>query len=110
MQAFSTPIIGFIRDFNLRNPNGTVNFTATIELKTSNSISRVASEVFILSVDTKSLDAVHLLNPAIEQMNFPLMFQSKREAFSYIDNKCLIIVGNNAEIGDYVLSIFPDKN
>ncbi|CAN5575452.1 hypothetical protein BH11BAC3_BH11BAC3_22400 [soil metagenome] len=110
MQAFSTPIIGFIRDFNLKNASGIVNFIATIELKTSNNISRIKSDVFILSVDNKSLDVVHLLNPEIEQMNFPSMFQSKREAFSYIDNICLLIVGNNVEAGDYVLSIFPDKN
>ncbi len=109
MQAFSTPIIGFIRDFNLRDAKDIVNFTATIELKTNNNISRVRSDVFILSVDTKSLDVVHLLNPEIEQMHFPIMFQSKREAFSYIDDMCLMIVGNNVEHGDYVLSIFPDK-
>jgi hypothetical protein len=49
------------------------------------------------------------LNTEIADLNFPVMFQSGKEVFSYIDDVCLIIVGNNAENGDYVVSIFPEK-
>ena len=110
MQATSTSLIRFIEDFNLMNPQGIVNFIATIEFKVKNAISKIKSEVFILSVNPKSVDSINLLNTEIEELNFPVMFQSGREVFSYIDDVCLIIIGNNAENGDYVVSIFPEKS
>ena len=63
-----------------------------------------------MSVIPKSVDSINLLNVEITELNFPLMFQSGIEVFSYIDDVCLIIVGNNAEKGDYVVSIFPEKS
>jgi hypothetical protein len=102
MKATSTAVHRFIEHFGLMSPEGIVNFNANIlSLK---------SEVFILSVNPKSVDAINLLNPEIAAANIPVMFQSGKEVFSYIDDKCLIIIGNNAENGDYVLSIFPEKS
>lgn len=110
MKPTSTAILHFIEDFNLMNPEGVVNFNAGIEFKSENTISKIKSEVFILSINPKNVDSVNLLNNEIAELNFPVMFQSGREVFSYIDNVCLIIVGNNAENGDYVVSIFPEKS
>jgi len=108
MKPTSTAILHFIEDFNLMDPEGVVNFFADIEFKSENVISKIKSEVFILSVNPKNVDSVNLLNSDIIDLNFPVMFQSGREVFSYIDNVCLIIIGNNAEKGDYVVSIFPN--
>ena len=82
---------------------------ADVEIKFKNTISRLKSEVFILSIDPKNVDAINLLSTEIGDMNFPMMFQSGREVFSYIDNVCLMIIGNNAENGNYVISLFPEK-
>ena len=109
MKATSTAIIRFVKDFNLMNAEGVVNFNANIEIKTGPTIHKVRSEVFILSVNPKSVDSINLLNTEIEALNFPIMFQSGKEVFSYIDDVCLIVIGNNAENGDYVVSIFPEK-
>ncbi|MEJ7588369.1 MAG: hypothetical protein WKI04_12480 [Ferruginibacter sp.] len=109
MKPHSTAIINFIEDFSLMNSQGVVNFIADIEFKAGQTISRFKSEVFILSVNPKNVDSVNLLNPEITELDFPVMFQSGREVFSYIDNICLMIIGNNAEKGDYVVSVFPDK-
>jgi hypothetical protein len=109
MQATSTSVIRFISDFNLMNSEGVVNFVANVEFKAENVISKIKSEVFILSVNPKRIDSINLLNTEIADLNFPVMFQSGKEVFSYIDDVCLIIVGNNAENGDYVVSIFPEK-
>ncbi|MEO6719676.1 MAG: hypothetical protein ABIN67_04880 [Ferruginibacter sp.] len=100
----------FIDDFNLMNSEGVVNFVATIEFKVQHIISKIKSEVFILSVNPKGVDSINLLNTEIADLNFPVMFQSGKEVFSYIDDVCLIIIGNNAENGDYVVSIFPEKS
>jgi hypothetical protein len=109
MKATSTAVIRFIKDFNLMNAEGVVNFIANIEIKAGQAIHKVKSEVFILSVNPKSVDSINLLNTEIEALNFPIMFQSGKEVFSYIDDVCLIVIGNNAENGDYVVSIFPEK-
>ncbi|MDO9374645.1 MAG: hypothetical protein V4725_05450 [Bacteroidota bacterium] len=109
MKATSTAVLRFIEDFNLMNAEGVVNFNANIEIKAGASIHKVKSEVFILSVNPKSVDSINLLNAEIEALNFPIMFQSGKEVFSYIDDICLIVIGNNAENGDYVISIFPEK-
>jgi hypothetical protein len=109
MKPTSTAVKHFIKDFNLMNSQGIVNFNAAIEFKTANTVSKINSEVFILSINPKSVDSVNLLNTQISELNFPVMFQSGREVFSYIDGACLIIIGNNAENGDYVVSIFPEK-
>ena len=108
MKAISTPVINFISDFNLTDPEGTVNFNATIEFKLKSSVSKIRSEVFIISVLPKNIDSVHLLNPEISTLNFPIMFHNGKEVFSYVDDLCLMIIGNNAEMGDYVVYIFPD--
>lgn len=110
MKATSTSVMRFIEDFNLMNSEGIVNFMATVEFKVENIISKLKSEVFILSVNPKSVDSINLLNAEIAELNFPVMFQSGKEVFSYIDDVCLIIIGNNAENGDYVVSIFPEKS
>jgi hypothetical protein len=110
MQATSTSVIRFVSDFNLMNSEGVVNFLATVEFKVENVVSKIKSEVFILSVNPKSIDSINLLNTEIADLNFPVMFQSGKEVFSYIDDVCLIIIGNNAENGDYVVSIFPEKS
>lgn len=109
MTPTSAAIMHFIEDFNLMNPEGIVNFYAAIEFKSENAISKIKSEVFILSINPKNVDSINLLNNEIAELNYPVMFQSGREVFSYIDNVCLIIVGNNAEKGDYVVSIFPEN-
>lgn len=109
MKATSTSVLRFIEDFDLMDPQGVVNFMANIEFKADNKINTFKSEVFILSVNPKSVDSINLLNTEMEEMNLPVMFQSGREVFSYIDDICLIIIGNNAENGDYVVSIFPEK-
>ena len=107
MKPTSIAMLRFIEDFNLMNAQGTVNFMADVEIKFRNTVSKLRSEVFILSVNPKSVDSVNLLNTEISDLNFPVMFQSGREVFSYIDNVCLLIIGNNAENGDYVVSLFP---
>ena len=103
-------MLRFIEDFDLMNQQGVVNFIADVEIKFRDNISKLTSEVFILSVNPKHVDSVNLLNSEISDLNFPVMFQSGREVFSYIDNVCLLIIGNNAENGDYVVSIFPEKS
>lgn len=108
MKAISAPVINFIRDFSLTDPEGTVNFNATIEFKLKNSISKIRSEVFIISVTPKNIDSVHLLNPEISSLNFPVMFHTGKEVISYVDDLCLVIIGNDAENGDYVVYIFPE--
>ena len=110
MKPTSTAIRHFIEDFDLMNAEGIVNFMADIEFKSEKMVSKVRSEVFILSVNPKNVDSVNLLSNEITELNFPVMFQSGREVFSYIDDACLIIVGNNAEKGDYVVSIFPESS
>ena len=110
MKATSPAVIRFIEDFNLMNAQGIVNFTAKIELKAGNSISTIKSDVFILSVNSKSVESVNLMNTEIAELNYPIMFQNGREVFSYIDDRCLMIIGNNAETGDYVISIFPERS
>lgn len=110
MQPTSTAVMNFIEDFNLMNSQGIVDFMADIEFKAGNKISKIKSQVFILSINPKSVDSVNLLNSEISELNFPVMFQSGREVFSYIDDVCLMIIGNNAENGDYVVSIFPEKS
>lgn len=110
MKATSTAVITFIRDFNLMNPEGVVNFVARLEIKAGEKVHWLKSEVFILSVDPKSIDSINFLNTEIADLDFPIMFQSGKEVFSYIDDVCLMIIGNNAENGDYVISIFPEKS
>ena len=110
MKPTSAAVLHFIEDFELMNSEGIVNFIADIEFKTGATISKIKSEVFILSVNPKSVDSVNLLNTEISELDFPVMFQSGREVFSYIEDACLIIIGNNAEKGDYVVSIFPEKS
>ncbi|MCW3091595.1 MAG: hypothetical protein JWP81_2664 [Ferruginibacter sp.] len=109
MKPTSIAMSHFIEDFNLMNAQGIVNFMADVEIKFQNTISKIKSEVFILSVNPKSVDSVNLLNTEISDLDFPVMFQSGREVFSYIDNVCLMIIGNNAENGRYVVSLFPEK-
>jgi hypothetical protein len=110
MKPTSAAVLHFVEDFGLMNSEGIVDFMADIEFKTGTTISKIKSEVFILSVNPKSVDSVNLLNAEISELDFPVMFQSGREVFSYIEDACLIIIGNNAEKGDYVVSIFPEKS
>ncbi|MEO6546849.1 MAG: hypothetical protein ABIN94_02580 [Ferruginibacter sp.] len=109
MKPTSIAMSHFIDDFNLMNAQGMVNFIADVEIKFKDTISKIKSEVFILSVDPKSIDSVNLLNTEIADLDFPVMFQSGKEVFSYIDNICLMIIGNNAENGTFVVSLFPEK-
>jgi hypothetical protein len=100
----------FAAHFNLGHSDGSIIFNATVQFKYENQSKEFNSEVHIVSVDPKHLDAIYLLNKDINQVQLPDMFKSNSDSISYIDGQCLFIFGNNANIGDFEVYIYPSTS
>jgi len=79
----------FIRDFNLRQPNGVVAFNAKIEFSTNKPTKTKDCEVHIITSD--NLATIYFLNQEINTDGLPDMFDAKNTPLIYIVNQCLKI-------------------
>jgi hypothetical protein len=93
----------FIRDFNLRQPNGVVAFNAKIDFSTNQSSKTKQSEVHIITSD--NLATIYFLSQDINSDGFPDMFDVKNTSFIYISNQYLKVETSNCTV-----SIFPADN
>jgi hypothetical protein len=53
------------------------------------------------------LSSIYLLNIDIYQLQLPGAFHSGKEAIVYIDDRCLLVFGNNGTLGDFEVFIYP---
>lgn len=89
----------FISDFNLRQSNGVINFTATIQFSNDSGESGThESEVHIITSD--NIGAVYFLS--LDGKILPDMFSVKDHRFTYTKEKGLNIEGEN-----YDVAVFP---
>ena len=100
----------FVKHFNLIHCDGSIFFDATVRFKSEKEIKEFNSEIHILPVGPKHLDAIYLLNKDTNQVELPDMFKSNSESISYIDRQCLFVFGNNANIGDFEVYIYPSTS
>ena len=88
----------FINDFNLRQANGVIAFTATIYFNTDGQTKTEESEVNIITSD--NIGAIYFLS--IDEQSVPDMFSVKDHRFTYTPGKCLSIEGPV-----YSVAVFP---
>jgi len=88
----------FINDFNLRQSNGVIAFTATIHFNNAGQTKTEESEVHIITSD--NIGAIYFLS--LEEQSLPDMFSIRDHRFSYTSGKCLSI-----ESPVYSVAVFP---
>ena len=88
----------FIRDFDLRQSNGVIAFTATIHFNNEGQARTEKSEVHIITSD--NIGAIYFLS--LDGQALPDMFSVKDHLFTYTAGKCLSI-----ESPVYKVAVFP---
>ena len=79
----------FIRDFNLRKPNGVISFNAKIHFTIGEIIKTRESEIHIITSD--NLASIYFINPSINTDGLPDMFDAKNTNLVYVNDQYLKI-------------------
>jgi len=108
MKQVSKPIIDFIRGFDLEHPIKGACFEANIFIYTDKLTLQFESEVHIITITAKALDAVYILNPEIALKGFPDMFEASEAVTLFREKKGLLLKGSIAPHGSYVILIQPN--
>jgi len=98
MKDSLTELEQFINDFNLRQSNGVIAFTATVQFNDAGQTVIEESEVHIITSD--NIGAIYFLS--FDGQALPDMFSVKDHRFTYTAGKCLRIAGQA-----YDVAVFP---
>jgi hypothetical protein len=107
MKTTLQPLSVFINDFNLNAQHKEICFNSTIYFSSILLSLNLESEVQIINLDAKNMNAIYLLNPEVAKSGIPDMFEDHHEEITYLAKKCLIIKGHSVSLGNYVLTIHP---
>lgn len=105
MTLYENPqLTEFIKDFNLRKPNGVISFNALVEFKINDHVIDKVSEVQIIT--STNTETIYFIEDDIYAASLPEMLEAEKHEIIYSKNKKLIINGNDSK-GDYSVSIKP---
>ncbi|MFT3936571.1 MAG: hypothetical protein QM726_23300 [Chitinophagaceae bacterium] len=96
------PIVDFIEAFHLIQPDGLIHFWCKASYKSQNVSKEYTSQVFVVTIRPKKLDAIYLLDNSIAEEGWKDMFQISETNIEYIDKECLLI-----KDGDLEVRLFP---
>jgi hypothetical protein len=99
-------IMMFIKDFDLKKPDGVVSFDASVDFNLSGSKKTLETEVLVIT--SGNIEAVYLIHPGITGAGLPDMFSSGKEVFTYSTGQCLKIENQKGAEG-FEVSIFPKQ-
>lgn len=108
MKVTSRTLEQFITDFHLQSSDGKICFNATICFTNNRSTIQLESEVQIITLGYKSVNAIYFLHPDIIALGIPDMVNDKSELFNYRKDECLVIKGQSIGAGRFVISIHPE--
>lgn len=107
MKQESPPLIAFITDYDLEQPNGVICFTAEIRFTAKRKLLKFISPVHVITIAIKHMDVIYLLNPDIDAKKIKTMY-TNNQGFRYSpENKQFEIRGNSKRFGIYSLQIIP---
>ncbi|MES2430269.1 MAG: hypothetical protein V4556_04980 [Bacteroidota bacterium] len=92
----------FIKDFNLKLPNGSVLFNAKVYFKEGSKTNSQTSDVEIIREENAA--TVYFMNTSIASEKLPDTFSLKSSNFAYIQKQYLKIQSNSNEL---IISVFP---
>jgi len=104
--AVNKPVIDFINDFNLLDGDSVMHFDARILYVPKSIPHEYECPVAIVTIQSKKLDAIYLLNSQIKEEGFEEMFIIKNEKIKYEKGKYLLIERD----GDLRVYIFHRKS
>ena len=76
-------------------------FDARVQFKLGDKVKEFDTQVQIVTIEPKDLSSIYLLNLDILKLQLPDTFQGNKEVFAYIDDKCLLVHGNDSISGNY---------
>jgi len=110
MKQQTAPLVAFIRDYQLEQPNGIICFMASVHFQAQNAWFKFISAVHIITISRKHLDVLYLLNPDIDTRKIKTMFTNNHK-FIYSRTKRFEITGRSKQYGPYSIFIIPiNKN
>ncbi len=107
MKQESPPLISFITDNDLEQPNGVICFTAEIRFQSKRKQFKFISPVHVITITIKHMDVIYLLNPDIDKEKIKTMYTNNKGFRYFPDNKQFEIRGNSIRYGYYSLYIIP---
>jgi hypothetical protein len=100
-------IMSFIKDLNLKKPDGVVAFDAKVAFTIAGAEKSFDTEVQIVTSDNQ--EAVYFLNPVISGEGLPDMFNAAGAYFNYTAHESLDIQ-HNFNGGPFTVRIFPKQD
>lgn len=107
MKQESPPLIEFITDYDLEQPNGVICFTAEIRFNSKRNIFKFVSPVHVITIPIKHMDVIYLLNPDIDNEKIKTMYTNNQRFRYTSETKQFEIRGNSKRYGYYSLYITP---
>lgn len=107
MKQESPPLIAFITDYDLEQPNGVICFTAEIRFQSKRNLFKFISPVHVITISIKHMDVIYLLNPDIDNEKIKTMYTNNQRFRYSAENKKFEIRGKSKRYGYYSLNIIP---
>ncbi len=107
MKQESPPLISFITDYDLEQPNGVICFTAEVRFQSKRNIFKFISPVHVITISIKHMDVIYLLNPDIDGEKIKTMYTNNQRFRYSPDKKQFEIRGKSRRYGYYSLVIIP---
>ncbi len=107
MKQESPPLISFITDYELEQPNGVICFNAEVRFQSKKNTFKFISPVHVITISIKHMDVIYLLNPDIDEEKIKTMYTNNQRFRYSLTNKRFEIRGKSKRYGYYTLVIIP---
>ncbi len=107
MKQESPPLVAFITEHGLEQPNGVICFNADVHFTSKTNVFKFISPVHVITITLKHMDVIYLLNPDIDNEKIKTMYTNNQRFRYSEDTKQFEIRGKSKRYGYYSVYIFP---